>query len=301
MEKPLLLRSIPVVGMVVSMLLFGTGTAQAETGSDGFTVRSEGLVPVEPKPDLPDRFKFAFGGFLLSDFNSTISLSNADLGVGAGFDPSQALGLDFKNNVLRIEGYYRFTKNQSLTYSWYSINSTGDVTLNEEINWVDDDGNEVTIPVGAQVQSDFGYNIYKVGYLWSFYRNSKVELGIGAGLHITRFKLNLNASATNPPGSSVEDVSLTAPLPVITLDLNYNITPRWRVELTTQWFAMTVNEWSGYYHDSVLGVEYRAWEHVALGAGLNANTLEVKHNSDGEILNFNQNINGGLVYIAAYF
>lgn len=296
MNKTSLLRPVPVIGMVVSVLLFGTGAAQAETGSDGFTVRSEGLVPVEPKPDLPDRFKFAFGSYVVSDFNSTVSLADTDLGAGIGFNPSQALGLDFQQSVLRIEGYYRFTKNQALTYSWYSINSTGDVTLDQQIDWGD-----TTIPVGATVQSEFDYDIYKLGYLWSFYRNNKVNLSVGAGLHITRFKINLDASVTNPPGSSISNVDFTAPLPVISLDLGYNITPRWKLGLLAQMFAMSLDEWQGTYRYTTLTMEYRAWEHVALGVGLDGNSLNVKRTSGSEELKLNQDITGGMVYIAAYF
>jgi hypothetical protein len=288
---------IPVIGMAVSMWLFGTGVALGATESDGFSVRSEGLIPVEPKPDdLSDRFKFAIGSYLVSDFNSTVSYTDTDLGAGVGINPSQALGLDFEQSVLRIQGYYRFNKAQALTYSWYSINSTGSKTLDEQIEWGD-----VTIPIGANVQSEFDYDIYKLGYLWTFYHNNKVNLSIGAGLHVTRFKVGLNASATNPPGSSVQDVDFTAPLPVVSLDLGYNITPKWKLGLLTQMFAMSMNEWQGSYRYTTLTVEYRAWEHVALGVGLDGNSLNVKRTSGSEEFKLNQDIAGGMVYIAAYF
>ena len=274
-------KNITSVLFVVASFFAMLGTARAE----------------EP---LPDKFRFAFGGYALTRFDSTISLTEPNLGAGISISPQDTLGLDIENQVLRIDGHYRFNKKHALTYSWYSINSDGNKTIEEQFEWVDPEGNPVTIPVGAQVVSNLEYDIFKVGYLWSFHHSDKVELGVGAGLHITSLGLGLQASTTS--GSiSTENVDTTVPLPVISFVLSYQISPKWNWYLKTEAFALKFDKWAGSYRDTTLGIEYRAWKNVALGAGLSANALEVEEDDPKSQLRFTNNISGGLLYVATYF
>ena len=275
-------KNIKRVLLVVMSLLAMVGVAQAE----------------EP---LPDKFKFSFGGYALARFDSKISLTEPNLGAGISISPQETLGLDIENQVLRIEGYYRFKPKHALTYSWYSISSTGEKSIEQEFEWVDPDGNPITIPVGAQVISTLDYDIFKVGYLWSFHHTDKVELGVGAGLHITRLGLALDASTTTPANRSVENVDTTVPLPVISLVLNYHVTPKFHWYVKTEAFALKFDNWAGSYRDTTLGMEYRAWKHVALGAGLSSNSLEIEEEDPKAELKFENTISGGLLYVAMYF
>ena len=244
----------------------------------------------------PDKFKFAIGGYAVARYDSSISLTDPDLGVGVSIDPQDTLGLNFESSVLRIEGYYRFHPKHALTYSWYSIDSTGTKTLDKDIPW-----GEITIPIGAQVVSSMEYDIFRVGYLWSFYHSDKVELGVGAGLHLTRLRLGLDASVTKPPNQSAERVDTTVPLPVVSIVLNYHVTPKFHWYLKSEAFAMKFNDWTGSYRDATLGMEYRAWKHVALGAGLSSNSLEIEEDDPNFQLKFDNTISGARLYVATYF
>jgi hypothetical protein len=250
----------------------------------------------------PDKFRFAIGGYAIARYDSDISLTDPDLGVGISIDPQDTLGMNFESTVLRIEGYYRFRPKHALTYSWYSINSTGSKIIDEEFDWGEDpDGNPITIPIGAQVVSSLEYDIFKVGYLWSFYHTDKVELGVGAGLHITRLRVGLDASVTNPPNQSLQNVDTTLPLPVFSLVLNYSVTPKFHWYLKTEAFVVKFDNWTGSYRDATLGMEYRAWKHVALGAGLSSNSLELEEDDPNYQLRFDNTISGALLYVATYF
>ena len=250
---------------------------------------------------LPDKFRLSIGGYALARFDSNVSLTEPNLGLGASISPQNTLGMNIENTVLRLEGYYRFKPEHALTYSWYSINTNGNKTLQEEFDWVDEDGNSITIPFGAQVVSNMDYDIFKVGYLWSFHHTDKVELGVGAGLHITRLAIGLNASSTQPPGQAIEQVDTTVPLPVISVLLKYHITPKWSWYLKSEAFALKFDKWTGSYRDSTFGIEYRGWKHVALGAGLSANALEIEEDDPEYLLKYNNTIAGGLIYVATYF
>jgi len=248
-----------------------------------------------------DKFKFSIGGFALSRYDSSISVTDPDLGAGVSIDPQDIFGVDIESSVLRIDGYYRFSPNHALTYSWYNIDSDGGKTLDRLVEWVDEDGNAIVIPLGAQVTSRLETDILKVGYLWSFHHSDKVELGIGAGLHITRVAISLDSSTTVPANSSINQVDTSVPLPVVSFLLSYKITPKLHWFLKTEAFALKFDNWSGHWRDSTLGLEYRAWEHVALGAGFSSYSLELDEDDPTYQLEFNNSITGGLIYLAAYF
>jgi hypothetical protein len=250
---------------------------------------------------VSDRFKFSIGGFAITRYDSAISMTDPDLGAGISISPQDTLGLDFENTVLRIEGYYRFRPKHALTYAWYNINSTGNKIIDKEFEWVDPGGNPVTIEAGAQVTSSLDYDIFKIGYLWSFHHTDKVELGVGAGLHITRVSLGIDASITTPPNQSLQNVNTTVPLPVISFVLKYNVTPKFHWFLKSESFALKFDNWVGSFRDTTFGMEYRAWKHVALGAGLSSNSLEIAENDPEFHLRFDNSISGGVIYLATYF
>ena len=259
------------------------------------------VSPAQAEEPQADKFRLAIGGYALARYDSNISLSNPDLGAGISINPQDTLGIDTENTVLRIEGYYRFRPKHALTCSWYSVNSTGSKTIDEEFSWVDPDGNPITIEAGAQVNSNLDYDIFKVGYLWSFHHSDKVELGVGAGLHITRLTMALDANSTLPPNESLQNVNTTVPLPVVSFVLNYNVTPKFGWYLKTEAFALKFDDWIGTYRDTTFGMEYRAWKHVALGVGLSSNALDIDEQGSNYHLRFNNTISGALFYVATYF
>jgi hypothetical protein len=259
------------------------------------------VAPARAEEPLPDRFRLAISGYFLTRYESNVSLSGTASGVGVSISPEETLGLDIANAVARIEGYYRIRPKHAITFSWYSINSTGSKSIEKDFGWTTPGGVDIVIPAGAQVDSTLNFDVFKVGYLWSFYRTEKVELSLGAGLHASQLKLGLNASTTIPSGQSAERVDTTIPLPVFSFALRYHVTPKYLWFLKTEAFAMKFNDWVGSYRDTTFGLEYRLWKHVALGAGLSSNSLEIEQDASSYRLKYDYTINGGLLYAAMYF
>ena len=146
---------------------------------------------------VPDKFRISIGGYSLIQTDVSMSLTEPNLGAGVSIKPEDVLGLETEQTVLRLDGHYRFTKKHALTYSWYSLSSDGKKTIEEIFNWLDEDGNVITIPVGAQVETALDYDIFKLGYLWSLHHTDKVEMAVGAGLHMTRIAIGLHSDTTS--------------------------------------------------------------------------------------------------------
>lgn len=249
---------------------------------------------------VPDKFRIALGGYSLLRYDSTMSLTDRGIGAGISISPEDTLGLKTEQTVLRVNGLYRFTKQHALTFSWYRISSDGNKSLEEQIDWVDENGDAITIPLGARVDSTFDYDIYKLGYLWSFYHTDKVELAAGAGLHITRVAIGLRADTTSS-GVEAKDISTSLPLPVLSFSFTYRVTPKFAWYLKSEAFALSFDDWDGVYTDNTLGMEYRAFKNVGLGIGLGSNALSLSENTSDYKFSFDNRITGLLVYAAAYF
>ena len=256
--------------------------------------------PVRAEESVPDKFNISIGGYAVFRSDAALSLTDPDLGAGVTISPEDTLGLDTEQTVLRLTGHYRFTKEHALNYSWYRITSQGDKVLNEEFQWLDENGNQITIPVGAKVNSSLDYNIFKVGYLWSFYHSEKVEMATGAGLHLTRIAFGLTSDSTGS-GAGVQDVSLTVPLPVVSFAINYAVTPKFHWIIKGEAFALKFEDWNGIYTDMTLAMEYRTFKNIGLGIGLGSNSLNVTENNSKHKFVFNNQITGVLMYASAYF
>ena len=255
---------------------------------------------VRAEEPLPDKFKIAIGGYAVGRYDSTMSLTEPTLGAGVSISPEDTLGLDLKQTVTRLDGYYRFTPKHALTYSWYNINSTGNKTIDEEFEWLDENGNSVTIPIGAQANTDLDYDIYKIGYLYSFYHNDKVELAAGAGLHITSISVALDVDTTSGP-LDTKNIKSTIPLPVLSFGLTYHVTPKFMWYLKSEVFAIAIDDWEGVYTDGTLGLEYRFWKNVGLGTGFGTNSLKVTEKTGEYKFSFDNRISGLEIYVAGYF
>ncbi|VAW90649.1 hypothetical protein MNBD_GAMMA21-1729 [hydrothermal vent metagenome] len=73
------------------------------------------LASAEEKP--VDKFRIALSGYFISVYESTVSLTEPNLGAGVSISPEDTLGLDTRQNVFRLDGYYRFNNEHGLTYS----------------------------------------------------------------------------------------------------------------------------------------------------------------------------------------
>ena len=84
-----------------------------------------GINLAHAEGSVPDKFNISIGAYSVFRTDATISLTEQGLGAGISISPEDTLGLDSEQTVLRLTGYYRFTKEHALNYSWYRITSQG--------------------------------------------------------------------------------------------------------------------------------------------------------------------------------
>ena len=153
---------------------------------------------------------------------------------------------------------------------------------------------------GISVNSSLGYDIYKLGYLWSFYRSDKVELAAGAGLHMAGVRVGLGVDSAIID-SELRTAKSNLPMPVLSFMLDYNVTSKFEWYFRSQLFAIDLGDWRGVYSDIELGMKYQLFENIGVGAGIGSNGLEVVREEDATRFEFENRVTGLRFFVTANF
>lgn len=268
------------------------------------TVRAEEAQQLE----LPDRFMIRGGYLFVFGANTDIAL-NGPAGFGTTIDYNRTLSGTTDYNGFRIDGAYRFNDRHSLGISYYRLLRDSNRTVSNDLTVKD-----ITIAAGASVTSSLNFDLWRLIYNYSFYRNDKVELGISPSLYMIRMKFDIAGSSTcsgtlanctgqsTSFGSSSEE--LTVPLPSLGGYVNYHITPKLSSQVRFDWFYLKVGDnFTGSMFEFYAGLEYRLFTHFALGASydrLQAN-VDVSKSTSASGVRVDNAWNTVLLYGALYF
>ena len=205
-------------------------------------------------------------GMFITDRNTKGRLDSETLGRGTLISVEDDLGLDSSQAVVRIDGYYRFKPRHRIDVSIFDLSRDTTATIERTIQF----GDEI-FDVDSTVATDFDLTIYKVAYTYSMLIRDAGYLGVTGGLYTISSKIGLNGSNTG----QFEVGELTAPLPVIGLRGDYQLTPRLMLRGSAELFAIEYNDVDGSLTDFYLGLDYHFSNNFALGLGYNGVSLDV--------------------------
>lgn len=196
---------------------------------------------------------------------------------------------------MRLDGYYRFNQKHAVEASYYGVRSEGSTILNGDIEWNGD-----TIAAGASSQSYFDMDVFKINYMYSFYHSDRVELALAAGLHVTKVELGLSASGqiNGQPGEHTSSSgSVTAPLPIIGFRLGYEILPKYLFAYyQADYFYLNFDNYAGGLVNNSFSLEYRFVEHVGIGLGFDATTINVEMDDGDKRVDVENKFSGFMFY-----
>ena len=242
---------------------------------------------------FPDKWMLRAGAYVVDDSNTQFSVSSDVAGLGTVIDFQRDFGGKSSDTIPRIDAYYRFNEKHRIDFTTFAINRKGTRTLNIDPPIIigDEDFS------GGTINSDIEYTLYKLGYAYSFYHSSKVELSLSVGLNITSYDLKFDDGTTK-----VESADVTAPLPMFGLRMGYAITPKWSVEYISEAFFIDIEDtFSGSLVSYELSTEYKLFKNFALGAGLARLNTNVEVNDDGWKGTVSDSYRGYRVFGTLYF
>ena len=246
-----------------------------------------------PQFAFPEKYMLRLGAYYINDTNTKIGLNPTGGGIGTIVDFNRDLGAESELTIPRIDAYYRFNERHRVDFTAFSVNRKGNKTL-----IIDIDLEDQSYSVGEVLNSDVKYTLYKVGYSYSFYHSPKVELSLSAGLNIAKYDM----SFTDSTGTKTAGGGVTAPLPVLGLNMGYAITPKWSAHFLVETFFLNIDDkLRATVLNFELNTEYRIWQHFAVGAGIARLGTEIDVDAPDFGANVTDAYNGFTLFGTFYF
>ena len=287
--RPLARKTVDRLVCVTLVLFFILPSSLAWAGENTLSDIFSLTWPQET--NLPDRLMIRGGYGYVFGANTTLR-ANGPAGIGTTIDFEDTLGGETNGSLGRADLLFRFNSTHATGFTWYKLSRDGKRTIQRDFNW-----EGLTYRAGASVTSNLDIELYRLWYMWSFYRSKKMELAISPGVYVADIDASLTgtltvadtagAMAAASAGTGIED--LTLPLPSLGLIMNYHITPRLTANVRGDGFYLEVGEYKGFMSEAYLGLDYRVLKNFSLGAAYDffAVNVERSGNTKGwEVDNF---------------
>lgn len=283
-------------GLGLLTLVFGLGISVAGFAADDS--RYDGLEP-------RDTFKIRFGYFLADDYDTTVRLDSRRLLLGTLIDLEEDLNVDSNESVWRIDGFYRFNERHRLSFNTYSSRRNGKVAAGREFVIGDPDRllGGIVIPVGAEVKTTMDFDLYKLGYGYSFVNHRKFEATLGAGVNFRHldFEISYQAQLGNRVQGDYFSATEWVPLPTVGFSGRWNFTEKLETNIRFEAFYLQFDNYEGYYQEALLNLEHATFKHVGFGLGLNYGFLDLHGREDDIRGELESRVLGLVGYLKAYF
>jgi hypothetical protein len=232
-----------------------------------------------------DKFKFSIGTFI-TDYDSEFRLTSSTLGKGTSLSFEDDLGLEESNEVIRLDGHYRFSPRHRLEFSYLDLSRDGKTVTTRPLI-IDD----TLFRRGSTLNTKFDFQVLKLAYAYSFWQTEKFDLSASGGMYT--FDIDLQVKSADGKKESGDG---TAPFPMFGLHLDYRLGKEVYFSTSFEYFVINESDFEGELTDARIGIEYRAFQNIGFGLGYNAVTIYAE-DTDGDD-EFDYEYDGILVYIS---
>ena len=213
-------------------------------------------------------------GYYRPKFDTSFSQSFPGSPIPPGtINMEDDLGLDSHLDVLRLNGYWRFAERHRLFFGYYNLNRDTSAALNKNIGPISIPalGINDTILAGSNVRAETNWDVYILGYGYSFYKTETAEVTGKIGFNVANISASLTGTL-NLAGGGVASAAgnssdVTAPLPVIGISGEWAFAPRWKLIGSIGGFKAKVSDVDATIVDGTLAVDYRIFRNFGVGLG----------------------------------
>jgi hypothetical protein len=217
-------------------------------------------------------------------------------------DISVDLGdLDLKENEVSpvVGAIFNFGKRWNLRFDYFGYHDDNKTTADFSFDFDD-----VTIPVGAQVDSSFDLDLYVLNLAYNLIHSERARFGVGIGFHIADFDAKISGKIT-VAGSEVDlgegQEDFVAPLPNLYAYGAYAFTEGFIVRYGGGWMSMSYGDFDGSLYFANAALEYWPFQYVGLGLGYRYLKVDVDYDPGNKTEHYDIKLPGPLFYLTVGF
>jgi hypothetical protein len=238
-----------------------------------------------------ETFKLSLG-YYRPNFNSRVAVGVPGATPPGDINPEQDLGLENNLGGARFDGYWRFADRHRIYFGYYNLDRSASKVLTKDIGpiQIPSLGVNDTILAGSNVNVDAKWEVFILGYDYSFYKTDTVEVAGLIGLNVAQLGTKLSGTLiTSGHGTLTGETAgstITAPLPAIGLSGDWALDDRWRIRGHAGAFKITINNVDAKVVDASVAGEYRVYGNIWGGLGyslLNASAEKNDGSSDASL------------------
>ena len=250
-----------------------------------------GIAQDNADAESVDKWGFSVGAFITDqDMKTEFSVNFGEANVRVDFE--EDLGLEDSQAVGRLAAFYEFNPRHRIEFDIFDLSQSATAFIEEEIRWRD-----TTFPINSEIHTSLDLSIYKIAYSYFPVQAERGKFGLTGGFYTADIALSLRML----PNDTEEVGAVTAPLPVLGFRGEYFLSDRWRLSGSVEWFGLEIDEYNGHLHDTLLGVDFRVTDHIALGLGYNRVDIDIDATDKALRSDLIWDYSGVIAYLRATF
>jgi hypothetical protein len=220
-------------------------------------------------------------GYYRPNFSTTAAVGATGGTPPGDINPEEDLGLENNLGGARFDGYWRFADRHRAYFGYYKLDRTGSKVLTKDIGPIDipNYGME-TILAGSNIQSESKWEVFILGYGYSFHKSEDLEIAGKIGLNVVRLGTKLTGTLITSGSGTLTGTTagseLTAPLPAIGVTGDWALDDRWRLRGNLGVFQFKFDTIYANVVDASVAAEYRVYRNLWAGAGYSILNASVK-------------------------
>lgn len=239
------------------------------------------VATMQVRADFNERYVLTLGGSV-AEFDTRLRVNSRDNSIDNEIDIEDTLGFDNEVRLAWINGIWRIADRHRLSLIYLPIKRTTDRTT---VNDFDVGGN--IVKAGAYIGSSVTTHVFDIEYIYSFFKRPDIEIGFTAGVYWMNSMVELSAAGeiifegTDVPEFRSDyqaSQRLIAPLPLLGLTADYEITPQWITHAKARYLDVTISDFEGRILSLNLSTEWYFTKHVGAGVALAMFDVSVRHN-----------------------
>jgi hypothetical protein len=238
-----------------------------------------------------ETFKLSLG-YYRPNFDSRVAVGVPGATPPGDINPEQDLGLEKSLGGARLDGYWRFADRHRLYFGYYKLDRSASKVLDHDIGPIEIPalGINDTVLAGSNVNIEAKWEVFILGYNYSFYKSDTLEFGGLVGLNVAQLGTKLSGTLiTQNNGTqtgATAGSTITAPLPAFGVSGDWAIDDRWRMRGHAGAFKITIQNIDAKVVDGGVAGEYRVYGNIWGGLGyslLNASAKKADSSSDASL------------------